>query len=173
MYLNIDDLHKGARAEVLSTLTRGNDEVCLQAIIEAEQEVEAYLSARYEIAEELAKEPPVEIPEPDGDEPQSDEAPLDDLLAFDDGDEPQEPRLPLVVKLVRDLAIWNIYNFTAPVNIPENRTQARDNAIKFLKELQAERASIPGLKRKKTAESGEVSSSYIAFGGNKKRQNHF
>lgn len=143
MYLNIADLQKGMRSEVLSAITRSNNEVAEQAIEEAETEVAGYLSARYDIATELAKTP-------------------------EDDD-----RLTMVVKLVRDIAIFNIYNFTAPVNIPENRKAAYDNAVSILKAAQAEKAAITGLQRLTAQADGSVCSSYIAFGGNNKRQNHF
>ncbi|MEG1998484.1 MAG: phage protein Gp36 family protein [Bacteroidales bacterium] len=141
MYLNINDLQKGVRAEVLTSLTRDNTDVVEQGIAEAEQEVAGYLSARYEITKELLKTP----------------------LSTD--------RLPMVVKLVRDIALYNIYNFSAPVNIPENRVKCYENAIALLKAAQAEKVSVTGLVRLTTAD-GSVNSSYIAFGGNEKRQNH-
>lgn len=142
MYLDIEDLKKGIRAEVLNTLTRGDGNVCTQAIEEASSEVESYLSARYDIASELSKTI-------------------------------EDERLPMVVKLVRDIAIFNIYNFTAPVNIPDNRIKCYDNAVKLLKDAQAEKANIVGLNRLVTLPDGTVASSYVAFGSNKKRQNHF
>lgn len=90
MYLNIADLQKGMRSEVLTTITRSQIDVAEQAISEAEQEVAGYLSARYDIASELAKTPE------------------------------SNNRNTMVIKLVRDIALYNIYNFTAPVNIPDN-----------------------------------------------------
>lgn len=142
MYLDITDLQKGIRSEVLSVLTRDSSDVVSQAITEAEQEVAGYLCARYDIATELTKTP------------QS----LD--------------RCPMVMKLVRDIALFNIYNFTAPVNIPDNRAKAYENAVAILKAAQAEKTAINGLDRTTTNADGSVTSSYIAFGGNDKRQNH-
>lgn len=141
-YLNKTDLTRGIRAEVLDTLTRGDDQVCLHAISEACSEVAGYLSARYDITEELKK------------------------TASDE-------RVALVVKIVREVALFNIYNFSSPVNMPETRQKAYDNTIAFLRNVQSEKASIVGLSRLNTDPSGNVQSSYIAYGGNEKRQNHF
>lgn len=142
MYLNLSDLQKGIRSEVLATLTRNQDAVAEQAIKEASLEVASYLSARYDIAAELEK-------------------------THESAD-----RNTMVVKLVRDIALYNIYNFTAPVNIPDNRVKCYENAIQLLKAAQAEKANIVGLKRLATAEDGTVESSYVAYGGNRKRDNY-
>ena len=81
-----------------------------------------------------------------------------------------DSRLPMVVKLVRDIALYNCFNIANPVSMPENRITAYNNAIKFLKEVQAERASIDGLTRL-TGTTGK--SSYATFGGNRKRNNQY
>ena len=81
-----------------------------------------------------------------------------------------DSRLPMVVKLVRDIALYNCFNIANPVSMPENRVTAYNNAVKFLKEVQAERASIHGLTRL-TGTTG--TSSYVSFGGNRKRKNQF
>ena len=141
MYLSIDDLKKGIRGEVLSAITREEENV-LQAIAEAQAEVEGYLSARYDIATELAKRP-------------------DDTS-----------RITMVVKLVRDIALYNCHNISAPVNIPENRVRSYENAVKFLRDCQAEKASIPQLKRLRTGEDGKVSSNYVYYQSSTKKRNH-
>lgn len=137
MYLQPEDLERGARGEILAVVTRNADNA-RQAIAEAQAEVESYLTARYDIRAEFAKT----------------------------GDS----RLPMVVKLVRDIALYNCFNIANPVSMPENRTTAYNNAVKFLKEVQAERASIDGLARL-TGTTGM--SSYVSFGGNRKRKNQF
>ena len=81
-----------------------------------------------------------------------------------------DSRLPMVVKLVRDIALYNCFNIANPVSMPENRVTAYNNAVKVLKEVQAERASIDGLTRL-TGTTG--TSSYVSFGGNRKRKNQF
>jgi phage gp36-like protein len=141
MYLNIEDLKKGIRPEVLNVIAReqGNME---QAIVEAQTEVESYLSVRYDIAAEFQKQP-------------------DDTS-----------RATMVVKLVRDIALWNCYNISAPVNIPENRKVAYDNAVKFLRDCQAEKANVPGLKRLRTGEDGTVSSNYVYYSGSSAKRPH-
>lgn len=137
MYLQPEDLEKGARSEHIAVVTRNTDNV-QQAIAEAQAEVESYLTARYDIRAEFAKT----------------------------GDS----RLPMVVKLVRDIALYNCFNIANPVSMPENRVTSYNNAIKFLKDVQAERASIDGLVRLTGATGG---SSYVSFGGNRKRKNQF
>lgn len=141
MYLSIEDLKKGIRGEVLNVITR-EEENAMQAIAEAMAEVESYLSARYDIAAELAKTP-------------SDTS-----------------RVTMIVKIVRDIALYNCHNISAPVNIPENRVKSYDNAIKFLRDCQSEKASVPGLKRLNTAEDGTVSSNYISYSNSSDKRNH-
>lgn len=137
MYLQPEDLERGARGEHIAVVAR-NVEDRIQAITEAQAEVESYLTARYDIRAEFAKS----------------------------GDS----RLPMVVKLVRDIALYNCFNIANPVSMPENRVTSYNNAIKFLKEVQAERASIDGLTRL-TGPTG--TSSYVSFGGNRKRKNQY
>lgn len=136
-YLTIQDLHKGIHRETLSVITR-NEDNALQAIAEAQAEVESYLTARYDIRSEW--------------------------------DKTGDNRCVMVVKLVRDIAIYNCYNISNPVNMPDSRRDAYKDAIAFLKEVQAERASIDGLTRL-TGTTG--TSSYVSFGGNKKRKNQY
>lgn len=136
-YLTIQDLHKGIHRETLSVITR-NEDNALQAIAEAQAEVESYLTARYDIRSEWG-------------------------ITGDN-------RCVMVVKLVRDIAIYNCYNISNPVNMPDSRRDAYKDAIAFLKEVQAERASIDGLTRL-TGTTG--TSSYVSFGGNKKRKNQY
>jgi phage gp36-like protein len=145
MYLSTEDLKKGIRSEVLQVITR-DETNAQQAIVEAQAEVEAYLSARYNIAAEFDKTPP-------------------------DEDNPDDERITMVVKLVRDIALYNCFNIANPANIPDNRIKSYDNAVKFLRDCQSEKAAIAQLARLNDDGDGNVSSSYIAFGGNKKRNN--
>lgn len=137
MYLQPEDLERGARGEHIAVVAR-NVENMNQAITEAQAEVESYLTARYDIRAEFAKT----------------------------GDS----RLPMVVKLVRDIALYNCFCIASPVSMPESRVTAYNNAIRYLKEVQAERASIDGLTRL-TGPTG--TSSYVSFGGNRKRKNQY
>ncbi len=138
-YINQSDIEgAGMYPEILKTLSR-EPEYIITAIADAEAEVRAYLTARYEIDQELAKT--------------------------------GSSRNILVVKIVRDVAIYNIYNISNPVNMPESRVQNYKDKIAFLKEVQAERASIDGLTRKTNAETG--GSNYLKFGGNTPRSNHY
>jgi phage gp36-like protein len=141
MYLDIEDLKKGIRGEILNVITR-EEENALQAIAEAMAETESYLSARYDIAAELAKTP-------------------------DDAS-----RVTMIVKLVRDIALYNCHNISAPVNVPENRIKSYDNAVKFLRDCQSEKAGVPGLKRLNTSEDGAVSSNYVSFSSSSEKRNH-
>ena len=50
-YLTIQDLHRGIHREVLSVISRSEDNA-LHAIAEAQAEVESYLTARYDIRSE-------------------------------------------------------------------------------------------------------------------------
>lgn len=74
-------------------------------------------------------------------------------------------RSPMVVKVARDIALFNCYNISNPVNMPESRREAYNNAINYLKSVQSERASIEGLVRLNES-SG---SNYVSYGGNNKK----
>lgn len=76
-------------------------------------------------------------------------------------------RSPMVVKVARDIALFNCYMISNPVNMPDSRREAYSNAISYLKSVQAERASIEGLVRLNVA----TGSSYVSYGGNRKK--HF
>jgi phage gp36-like protein len=73
----------------------------------------------------------------------------------------------MTVKLVRDIAIYYCYEGSSPVNMPETRKDAYDNAVKFLERVQAEKASMNGLTRL----DGSKGSNYVKYGGNRKRRN--
>ena len=73
----------------------------------------------------------------------------------------------MTLKLVRDIAIYYCYEGSSPVNMPETREKAYDDAIAFLKSVQAEKAAMPGLARL----DGSKGSNYVKFGGNRKRRN--
>jgi len=78
----------------------------------------------------------------------------------------------LVVKMVRDIALYNCYNISNPVNMPESRVQKYKDTISFLKDVQAERAQLDGLTRLSDA-SNISGSNYLTFGGNTKRNNSY
>ena len=73
----------------------------------------------------------------------------------------------MTVKLVRDIAIYYCYEGSSPVNLPETKQKAYDDAIAFLKSVQAEKAAMPGLARL----DGSKGSNYVKYGGNRKRRN--
>ncbi len=78
-------------------------------------------------------------------------------------------RNTMVVKLVRDVALWNIYSGSNPVNMSETREANYHATLKLLRDIQAEKATIDGLQRKDAA----TGSNYIKFQSNPKRNNHY
>ena len=76
-----------------------------------------------------------------------------------------------VFQLVRDIAIYKCYVISTPAGIPNVRRQLYEDALAFLKDVQSEKAALPGLARL-DGESGG-GSSYVRFGGNKKRRNQW
>lgn len=81
-------------------------------------------------------------------------------------------RNTLVLQMVRDIALYNCYCISNPVNMSETREQKYKDTISFLKDVQAERAQIDGLTRLSDA-SGTSGSNYLVFGGNVKRNNNY
>ena len=80
-------------------------------------------------------------------------------------------RNTLVVKMVREVALYNVYNISNPQNMPQSRLDRYKGIIAFLKDVQAERAGIDGLQRL-DSETG-TGSNYIRFGGHQKRKNSY
>ncbi|MHB9003507.1 MAG: phage protein Gp36 family protein [Coriobacteriia bacterium] len=78
----------------------------------------------------------------------------------------------LVLKMIRDIAVYNCFLQSNQVNMPEIRINNYKSTIAMLKEVQAERASIPGLTRLSDID-GTSGSSYLRFGGNTKRNNNY
>lgn len=81
-------------------------------------------------------------------------------------------RNTLVLKMVRDIAVYNCFLGSNPVNMPEIRILNYNNTIKFLINIQAEKANIPGLARLSDA-AGTSGSNSLIFGGYKRRKNSY
>ena len=80
----------------------------------------------------------------------------------------ESARCAMVVKLIRDIALYNCYTINNPAGMPETRRKKYEDAISFLRQVQREKTSLdlPRLQ-------GEQSpSNFVAFGSNKKRKNH-
>jgi len=80
-------------------------------------------------------------------------------------------RSSIIVKIVRDITIYNLYNNKSSNLVPDSRKDAYTFAISFLKNVQAEKASIESLTRITSERTG--GSPYISFGSNPKRKNHY
>lgn len=76
-----------------------------------------------------------------------------------------------VFQLVRDIAIYKCYVISNPAGIPDVRRQLYEDALSFLKDVQSEKAALQGLARLNGGNAG--GSSYVRFGGNKKRRNQW
>ncbi len=72
-----------------------------------------------------------------------------------------------VFRLVRDIALYRCYAISNPTSMPEIRRQNYEDAIKLLRDIQAERASLT-LTR---LDAGSQGSNYVKYGGNQKRKN--
>lgn len=138
MYISVEELSSGIHSEELAAITRGDENKAAQAIEDAMAMVRSYLSVRYDIEAEFAKQP-------------------------------GQKRDSMTVMLVRNIAIYYCYEGSSPVNMPETRKEAYDNAVKFLERVQAEKANMYGLTRL----DGSKGSNYVKFGGNRKRRNEW
>jgi phage gp36-like protein len=78
-------------------------------------------------------------------------------------------RNDMVVKVIRDVALYNCFSIYNPSKIPEIRRQKYEDSISFLKQVQAEKATL-NLTRLQGITSP---SSYVEFGSNPKRRNQF
>lgn len=72
-----------------------------------------------------------------------------------------------VFRLVRDIALYRCYAISNPTSMPEIRRQNYEDAIKLMRDIQAERASL-ALTR---LDGGSQGSNYVKYGGNQKRKN--
>lgn len=82
-----------------------------------------------------------------------------------------ENRNILVVKMVREVALYNCYNIANPSTIPESKESRYKGVIAFLKDVQSERAGIDGLSRLDS--STATGSSFLKYGCNTRRKNSF
>lgn len=137
MYLDKTDIERGLQPEILTIISRSDDNI-ETAINDAVSEVEIYLRSRYDTDTEFAKA--------------------------------GTARNTFIVKMVREIAIYNCFKASNPVNMPEAQVLAYKDTIKTLIKIQEERASIKDLERLGDEVSG---SSYLKYGGNTKRQNHY
>lgn len=78
-------------------------------------------------------------------------------------------RNEMVVKLIRDVALYNCFSIYNPSKIPEIRRQKYEDSISFLKQVQSEKATL-NLTRLQGITSP---SSYVEFGSNSKRRNQY
>lgn len=143
MYLTQQDLEKAIKPETLLTWARNGANI-EQAIVEAIEEVESYLTARYDMATEFQKT---------------------------SDDENGDSRVKMVVKLVREIALYNCVKISNPTSIHDARTKSYDDSISFLRSVQKEKTTITGLTRKNT-QNGETTSNFITFNCNPKRPQH-
>lgn len=81
-------------------------------------------------------------------------------------------RNTLVVKLIREIAIYNCYTISNPMNMPEIRISIYKSTISFLKDIQSEKADVPGLILL-ADENGLSGSNIILSGGNTRRNNRY
>lgn len=72
-----------------------------------------------------------------------------------------------VFRLVRDIALYRCYAISNPTSMPDIRRQNYEDAIKLMRDIQAERASL-ALTR---LDGGSQGSNYVKYGGNQKRKN--
>lgn len=79
-------------------------------------------------------------------------------------------RDPTVFRLVRDIALYRCYAISNPSSMPEIRRRNYEDAISLLKNIQAEKAALPGLNR---LDGGNEGSNYVKYGGNRKRRNRW
>ncbi len=138
MYLELDDLRKGAYEETLRVLQR-EEQNAEQAINDAIGEVKPYLSNLYNIELEFAKT--------------------------------GEHRNKLLVKLIRDIAIYNIYCISSPSSMSETRRLKYEDSIKFLNKVLKQEMIIPNLEKLTSPTTG---GNYGISGGSlTPRNNHY
>jgi len=83
-----------------------------------------------------------------------------------------DQRNTLVLKMVRDIAVYNCFVGSNPVNMPEIRVLNYKSTISFLKDIQAEKANIPDLTRLSDA-AGKTGSNSLIYGGLERRKNSY
>lgn len=90
-----------------------------------------------------------------------------DMELKKEGDE----RCSFLVKIVRDIAIYNIYCISSPYQMSDTRRLKYEDDIAFLKLVSQQKAFIPDLPVLSSPKTG--GSYYISYGGNKRRQNQY
>lgn len=141
MYMDYNDLLNGAWGETLQVLQREQANA-LQAILDAQGEVKAYLFRLYDIDSELLKTP-------------------------------ADHRCDFLVKLIRDIAIYNIYSIASPSMMNETKRLKYEDAIAFLSKVQAQKAFIPDLPPLSSDKKDTGGTYGIYFGTNTRRDNQY
>lgn len=70
-----------------------------------------------------------------------------------------------VLRICRDVALYHLHVASNPNTVPDIRAKRYDDAIAYLKAIQAEQVNIPGLPRLIAGKSN-----YVKFGGSPKRR---
>lgn len=115
----------------------------MRALTDAMGEVKAYVFRLYNIDKEYQKTP----------------------------DDPS--RSPFLVKIIRDIAIYNIYSISSPSQMSETKRLKYEDAIRFLERVQIQKAFIPDLEPLPNDQKDFGGTFGIHYGSNKRRDNQF
>lgn len=86
---------------------------------------------------------------------------------------PQDLRCDFLVKIIRDIAIYNIYNIASPSQMNENKRLKYEDAIRFLERVQQQKAFLPDLMPLPNDKKDTGGTYGIHFGTNTRRRNQY
>lgn len=80
-------------------------------------------------------------------------------------------RCPFLVKIIRDIAIYNIYCIASPSQMSDTRRLQYEDAIRYLERVQAQKAFIPDLEPL-SDDRKDFGGSYAIYHGTNPRRNN-
>jgi phage gp36-like protein len=139
MFLTIPELSSHLYGEVVSEISRADNDLPQAAIDAAIAECASYLTA-YDV---------------------------EAIFAAEGAD-----RNAILVLYCKDIAVWHYIQLANPGVEMELRELRYNNAIRFLKDIQAGKAN-PSLPTVDPAEEGTAGNSFLSYGSNPKRDNYY
>lgn len=86
---------------------------------------------------------------------------------------PQDKRCDFLVKIIRDIAIYNIYSIASPSMMNETKRLKYEDAISFLSRVQSQKAFIPDLAPLPDDKKDTGGTYGIHYGSNIRRDSHY
>lgn len=177
MFLTVEYLKTRANIEIIDAITQNDDTVVEMIISESIALMKGYLSARFDVASIFSHNAPDPIAPGDsiGDDDPAEDDPenppsetLEPLETLPEPEPPPDLRDPVVLKILKDIVVYEVYALHNPNIVSEIIEKNMDRALNWLEAVQACKIN-PDLP--KHPETNEIK--YIISGSNPQRTLHY